>query len=248
MPEWLGLEGRRVLVAGGAGTIGAAIVGGFLDAGADVGVIDRSRESLSRLPAAVTARLEADLRDRHGCRSAVEAAIRQLDGFDVFVHCAGVNDRKPIEQYTGEDWDTIIGVNLSSAFHTTQVVAPHMRDRGHGRIVFLSSVAGRSGHREHGPYAASKAGLNQLMRVTANEYAEHGVTVNAVAPGYMETALTTAYLDEHPEKRRALMDLIPARRFGHTDEVVGPVLFLASRQASFVTGHVLYIDGGRSIT
>jgi NAD(P)-dependent dehydrogenase (short-subunit alcohol dehydrogenase family) len=113
--------------------------------------------------------------------------------------------------------------------------------------VFFSSVAGRSGHKLHGPYAATKGAINQLARVMAHEYAEFGVTVNAVAPGYMDTALTQAYLAEHPEKREALVALIPARRFGTLDEVVGPVLFLASRQAGFVNGQVLYIDGGRTV-
>jgi gluconate 5-dehydrogenase len=242
--EWLGLEGRRVLVAGGAGTIGAALIAGFLEAGARVAVVDLDPAGA---PDGVEHRGAADLRDAAACRASVAAAREALGGLDVFVHCVGINNRKAIEDYADDEWDAILSVNLSSAFHTAAAVAPAMREQGHGRIVFFSSVAGRSGHQHHGPYAATKGAINQLMRVMAHEYAEHGVTVNAVAPGYMDTALTQAYLAEHPEKRDALVNLIPARRFGALEEVVGPVLFLASRQASFVTGQVLYIDGGRTV-
>ena len=113
--------------------------------------------------------------------------------------------------------------------------------------MFFSSVAGRSGHKLHGPYAATKGAINQLMRVIAHEYAAHGVTSNAVAPGYMDTELTRQYLTDNPDKRRALIELIPAGRFGTLPEVVDPVLFLCSPHASFITGQVLYIDGGRTI-
>jgi NAD(P)-dependent dehydrogenase (short-subunit alcohol dehydrogenase family) len=242
--DFLGLDGQRVLVAGGAGTIGRALVQGFLDAGARVAVVDLDP---SGAPEGTTARVPADLRDAGACREAVATGVEALGGIDVFVHAVGINDRRPIEDYADADWDAIVSVNLSSAFFTAQAVAPLMREQGHGRIVFFSSVAGRSGHKLHGPYAATKGAINQLARVMAHEYAEHGVTVNAVAPGYMDTALTQAYLAEHPEKREALVGLIPARRFGTLDEVVGPVLFLASRQAGFVNGQVLYIDGGRTV-
>lgn len=245
-PDWLGLTGQKVLVAGGAGTLGAALVEGFLDAGAEVAVVDASAEGLAALPAGVAGE-QADLRDPAACRAAVAAARERLGGLDVFVHCVGINNRKPTEEYSDEEVDAIVATNLTSAFHTAAAVAPAMRDQGHGRIVFFSSVAGRSGHKLHGPYAATKGAINQLTKVMAHEYAASGVTVNAVAPGYMETALTTAYLDANPDKREALVGLIPAGRFGRLEEVVGPVLFLASRQASFVNGQILYIDGGRTV-
>jgi NAD(P)-dependent dehydrogenase (short-subunit alcohol dehydrogenase family) len=234
-------------VAGGAGTLGAALVDGLLNAGAAVGVVDVSAEGLAGLDQRVTVRRQADLSDAAASRAAVASARDGLGGLDVFVHCVGINDRKPIEDYNALEWDRIIAVNLTSAFHTGAEAAVGMREQGHGRIVFFSSVAGRSGHKLHGPYAATKGAINQLMRVIAHEYAEHGVTANAVAPGYMDTSLTRQYLAQHPDKHKALVELIPAGRFGTLEEVVDPVLFLCSRHASFITGQVLYIDGGRTI-
>jgi gluconate 5-dehydrogenase len=251
MPDWLGLSGRRVLVAGGGGTIGAALVRAFLDVDAEVGVVDLGGERLGALEAELGERLgsvaAADLRNPDATRAALERSREQLGGVDVAVHCVGVNLRKPVEAFEDDEWEGILATNLSSAFWLTREVAPWMREQGHGRLIFVSSVAGRSGHRNHGPYAATKAAINQLMRVTAHEYAADGVTANAVAPGYMDTALTDAYFADDPSRREALVELIPARRFGRLEEAAGPVLFLASEQASFITGQVLYIDGGRSV-
>jgi NAD(P)-dependent dehydrogenase (short-subunit alcohol dehydrogenase family) len=235
--DWLGLEGQRVVVAGGAGAFGAALVDGFRDVGAEVVAIDVQPGE----------HVQADLSDPQAARAAMEEAAERLGGLDVFVHSVGINRRKAIADYDDEDWDDIVAINLSSAFYTAQAALPRMRAQRHGRIVFFSSVAGRSGHKHHGPYAATKGGLNQLMRVMANEHAADGVTVNAVAPGYMDTELTRQYLADHPGRREELIELIPAGRFARVDEVVGPVLFLCSRQASFITGTVLYIDGGRSV-
>ena len=226
-----------MVVAGGAGSFGAAIAGAFREHGAAVAVVDVQPGD----------HIQADLRDPEAARAAMEQAAAQLGGLDVFVHSVGINRRKAIEEYSDADWDDIVGVNLTSAFHSAKAALPGMRDRGHGRVVFFSSVAGRSGHKHHGPYAATKGAINQLTRVMAHEYAAHGVTVNAVAPGYMDTELTRQYLADHPGRREELEALIPAGRFARVDEVVGPVLFLCSRQASFVTGTVLYIDGGRSV-
>jgi gluconate 5-dehydrogenase len=250
MTDWLGLEGARVLVAG-AGTLGGALVLGFIDAGAQVAVIDVSQERLGELGSSTGLDPErlvvADLARAAAAKTAMATAQTTLGGIDVFVHGVGINDRRPTADYEESDWDRIVAVNLSSAFFTAQIALEAMRAQRHGRVVFFSSVAGLMGHRNHGPYAATKGAINQLTKVMAHEYAADGVTVNAVAPGYMETNLTTAYLDAHPAERDRLLTLIPAGRFGQLDEVVGPVLFLASRKASFVTGHILYIDGGRTV-
>ena len=247
MSDWLGLEGARVLLAG-AGTIGAAVARGFGDAGARVVVADAGGDRLAALaggtPLAGT--LTADLSTGEACREMAREATATLGGLDVFVHCVGLNHRVPIEDYSDEDWDRIVAVNLSSAFWLAQAVLPTMRAQRFGRIVFFSSVAGRMGHKHHGPYAATKAGLDQLARVIANEAAADGVTVNTIAPGYTETNLTSAYLADD-ETRERLLSLVPAGRLGTVEELVGPTLFLASKQAGFVTGHVLYVDGGRTV-
>ena len=119
-----------------------------------------------------------------------------------------------------------------------------MCEQGYGRMVFISSVSGRMAHAHHAPYAASKAGLDQLAKVMAREWAPSGVTVNTIAPGYLETDLTRTYLQK-PGMLESMVDLVPAGRLGTVDDLTGPALFLASRQSSFVTGQVLYVDGGR---
>jgi NAD(P)-dependent dehydrogenase (short-subunit alcohol dehydrogenase family) len=241
--SWLGLDGKAVVIAG-AGGIGSAIARGYGGVGARVAVIDRDPARLGELDD-VAVGVRGDLSTADGCREALGRATAELGGLDVFVHAVGTNLRLPIEEYSDADVEGIVTLNLSSAIWLGQEAARRMRAQGAGRMVFLSSVASILAHAHHGPYAATKGAVNQLVRVMANELAPTGITVNAVAPGYIETDLTSDYL-ARPGKRDGLLALIPAGRFGTADEVVGPVLFLSSDHAGFVTGQVLAIDGART--
>ena len=248
---WLGLNGARVLIAG-AGGIGTACATRFLEAGAEVLVVDRDAGRLADLSVdpAFGGRggrtLTADLTEHGAGARVVSEAIETLGGLDVLLHCVGVNDRRPILDFTEDEWQHIIDVNLTTLFGLAQAAGRFMVGQGHGRIIALSSVSGLLAHEHHGPYAASKGGINQLMRVMAREWASDGVTVNAVAPGYVETPLTSGHLAEG-SNRAKLESQVPAGRLGTPEEIAGPVLFLSSRHAGFITGHVLYIDGGRTL-
>lgn len=249
--DWLGLTGARVLVAG-AGGIGAACAFAYAEAGARVMVVDRDAAALERVASAATAHgarietLAADLTERNAGAGVVDKTIARLGGLDVLLHAVGINDRRPILEFTEEEWEHIMQVNLFTLFGLAQAAGRRMVAQGHGRILSLSSVSGLLAHHSHGPYAASKGGINQLMRVMAREWAPHGVTVNALAPGYVETPLTAAHLS-HDGKRAELESLVPAGRLGTPAELTGPALFLSSRHAGFITGHVMYIDGGRTL-
>ncbi|WP_370964254.1 SDR family NAD(P)-dependent oxidoreductase [Amycolatopsis sp. cg9] len=243
--DWLGLRGKRALVAG-AGGIGGAAALALAGAGADVAVADLDVERLTGLAAQGIRTIQAGLTDAGGGRECVARADELLGGLDVFVHAVGVNDRRPVLETPDDVWRAITSVNLDSAFWTGRAAGALMVARGYGRIVFLSSVSGLLAHPHHAPYAATKGAVNQLARVMAREWAASGVTVNAVAPGYTETGLTREHL-EKPGVRAGLTALVPAGRLGTPGDLTGPILFLCSDHAAFVTGHVLYADGGRTL-
>lgn len=248
----LGLTGSRVLVAG-AGGLGGGCIRQLLASGADVVAADiRGGDWLDEvgadgnIPGVLRDVVVTDLDSAAACEGLVEKARHMLGGLDVFVHAIGTNARGPVLEQTEADWQRVLTVNLSTAYWLGRAVGRVMCDVGGGRIVFISSVSALMPHEGHGPYAASKGGLNQLMRVMALEWAPHGVTVNAVAPSYVLTPLTRPYLERAGVAEQELA-AVPLGRFGVPDDIAGPVLFLASELAGYITGQVLAVDGGRTL-
>ena len=245
---WLGLSGAKVMIAG-AGGLGGECAKAFAEVGAQVAIADQNGARLDQIAADLgnkCTRIVEDLSEPDSARDAVLHANRALGGLDVLIHAVGINIRKPVLEFEPQEWYRIQKVNMDSAFWLAQAAGRIMVNQKSGRIVIISSVSGLLAHANHAPYAATKGALNQMMRVMAREWAPFGVTVNSVAPGYIETDLTQAYLDQD-NHRQALSEMVPAGRLGTPRELTGPIMFLASPQSSFVTGHVLYVDGGRTL-
>jgi gluconate 5-dehydrogenase len=247
--DWLALGGRSALVVGAGGLGGASAVS-LAAQGARVALIDVDESKLEAVArtakeaGGTIATIARDLRSADACRAVVDEAAALLGVPQVFLHAVGRNVRRPVLELADADWAELVELNLSTAYWLGQRVGRLMVGARYGRMVFMSSVSGLLAHADHAPYAATKGGLNQLVRVMAREWAVHGVTVNAVAPGYIETDLTKDHLGKDGN-REALENLVPAQRLGVPEEVADAVTFLASDRAGFITGQILYVDGGR---
>jgi NAD(P)-dependent dehydrogenase (short-subunit alcohol dehydrogenase family) len=233
------LEGQTALVTGASRGIGHDLALAVAHAGAaTLAGVRPGSPPPDELDA-----VELDLRDVESIRAGVAAAVERLGKLDILVNNAGVGTNHDALDATEEEWDEVLDVNLKGLFFTCQAAGRHMVERGYGRIVNMSSQAGSVGIRRHAAYSASKGGVEQLTRVLALEWAQLGVTVNAVAPTFVRTPGTAERLDR-PEFLADVLSRIPAGRVGSTMDVAGAVIFLASPAASLVTGSVLAVDGG----
>ncbi len=244
-----GLKGRVALVTGAGRGIGRALAQGLAQAGADVAVAARSERELAETAAAIAAlgrrsvSLPLDVTDLDLVRRQLSAARERFGGLDILVNNAGVEQVCPSLDVDEVLWDRVVDTNLKGAFFCAQAAARIMADDGGGSIVNVCSLTSEVGVPTAAPYGSSKAGLLGMTRTLAAEWAARNIRVNAIGPGYFRTALTeTFYQDEH--WRRTMLAKIPMGRFGQLDDLIGATVFLCSDGAAYVTGQLLYIDGG----
>ncbi|MFD1341270.1 glucose 1-dehydrogenase [Litorisediminicola beolgyonensis] len=244
------LTGRKALVTGGATGIGEGIALGLAAAGADVALTYRSHEpeeTLAKIEAMgrKAAAVQADFAgmDAAAASSITRFAAEELGGLDILVNNAGIIHREDSVDMPLEEWRRVLSVNLDSVWLLSQAAGRHMVAQGSGKIIIVSSVLGSQGGLRVPAYASSKHAVIGLTRALCNEWAPHGVNVNAIAPGYTATDNTQALRDD-PERSKALLERIPAGRFADPSEMAGAAVFLASDAGSYCHGSVVTVDGG----
>jgi 2-dehydro-3-deoxy-D-gluconate 5-dehydrogenase len=243
------LEGKTALVTGASRGLGAAMARGLAEAGANV-ILHASHEPPAAAADAIasacgvrTGWLTGDLADRDAAERLIADAVAFTGALDILVNNAGIIRRSAAEEYSDEDWDDVIAVNLSSVFRLSRAAGRQMLARGAGKIINVASLLSFQGGIRVSAYAAAKGGVAQLTRALANEWAGRGVNVNAIAPGYMVTDNTRA-LREDQVRAREITARIPAGRWGEPEDLAGAVVFLASAASDYVHGHLLVVDGG----
>lgn len=239
------LSGKRALVTGASGGIGREIAKALAASGARValsgtrvGALEETRDMLGGGDHPI---LPANLSDLDAVDKLVPSAEAALGGLDILVNNAGVTRDNLFMRMKNEEWDEVLAVNLTSAFHLTRAVLRGMMKQRFGRIIGITSVVGVVGNPGQGNYAASKAGLIGMSKALAYEVASRNITVNTVAPGFIGSAMTD---DLNDKQRESILGKVPAGRLGAADEVAAAVVFLASSEAGYITGHTLNVNGG----
>lgn len=234
------LHDRVALVTGASTGLGAAIAIALAEAGAQVCCHGNTRSPASTCDHAIT----GDLSDPETPKHLVAQTIARFGRIDILINNAGTIRRAPAVDYSEEDWAAVMEVNLSSVFRLSQLAGRHMIETGRGgKIVNIASLLSFQGGITVPAYAASKGGVAQLTKALANEWAKHGINVNAIAPGYMRTN-NTAALQADETRNRQILERIPAGRWGEPEDLAGAAVFLSSSASDYINGHVLVVDGG----
>ncbi len=243
------LSGRRVLITGSSQGIGFALARGLATAGADIVLNGRDpgklKTAATRLSGegANVAQTVFDVTIAADTKAAVDAIETEEGPIDVLINNAGMQHRSPLEDFPDDAWDKLMRTNIDSVFHVGKAVAQHMIGRKRGKIINICSVQTALARPGIAPYVASKGAVANLTKGMCTDWARHGLQINGLAPGYFETELTSA-LVEDAEFSAWLANRTPAGRWGNVEELVGAAIFLATDASSFVNGHILYVDGG----
>ncbi len=242
------LDGQVALVTGASTGLGRAVALALAEAGADVACHGNTHSPDATCAGAASIGRKAlpltgDLSNRETPSQLIENSLAHFGRLDILVNNAGTIRRAPATEYSEDDWQTVIEVNLSSVFRLSQLAGRHMIERGRGKILNIASLLSFQGGITVPAYAASKGGVAQLTKALANEWAAKGINVNAIAPGYMRTANTRA-LQQDETRNRQILERIPAARWGEPADLAGSAVFLCSAASDYVNGHVLVVDGG----
>jgi len=242
-----GVEGRVALVTGAAQGIGRAIALMLAQGGATVAAVDIMEDKLAGVVDEITraggkaAAFKMNVTDEDNVKQVVKDIVARFGKLEILVNNAGIARDQLIMRMKRADWDLVVGINLTGVFLCTQAAVPVMLKQRWGRIVNIASIFGQMGQAGQVNYSASKAGVIGLTMATAREVASRNITVNAIAPGFIETAMTQALA---PELRETMFKQIPLGRPGYDTDVANAVRFLASEEANYITGHVLKVNGG----
>ena len=251
--NYFDLSGQVALVTGGNGGIGLAMAEGLAGAGADIVVaardVDKGATAAAKLQAfgVRSTFIRVDVRDPDSISDLIESVGKEFGGLDILVNNAGTNDRKQPEEYTLDEWQTIIDTNLTSAFVASQKAYPHMSRAGAGKIINIGSMMSIFGASFTVPYAASKGGIVQMTKGMACAWAKDNVQVNAVLPGWIDTTLTREARQQVEGLHERVEARTPAGRWGIPQDLSGIAVFLASSASDFVTGTAIPVDGGYSV-
>jgi NAD(P)-dependent dehydrogenase (short-subunit alcohol dehydrogenase family) len=246
----LDLTSKTAVVIGGTSGIGLALATGLAQAGANVVPTSRRVDRVEAAVAKITKAggkslaLASDVTDRSSLEALLNATCAEFGKVDILVNCAGLTRRSPTLDVSEDEWNLIIETNLNGTLRACQVFGRKMVERKYGRIINIASLSSFVALYEVAAYAASKAAVASLTKSLAIEWAQHGVCVNAIAPGVFVTELNEALLKGGSPRSKEFLLRTPMRRFGQVEELVGAAIFLASDSASFVTGHLLAVDGG----
>jgi 2-deoxy-D-gluconate 3-dehydrogenase len=243
------LSGKKAIIVGGAGDLGVAMVEAIVEAGAEAVIIDLDEKAfdickkMSQKGYSVTA-VKADVSDRSQIKSSFETALGILGGrVDILVNSAGIQRRHPSEEFPEKDWDDVISINLDATFFYCQLAANVMIPNGGGKIINIASMMSFFGGITIPAYAASKGGVSQLTKALSNDWAAKGITINAIAPGYMDTQLNVALIN-NPVRNAEALNRIPMKRWGKGADLKGITVFLSSEASDYISGTVIPVDGG----